>query len=213
VFALDEPYDEFTRFSVIRRAWGLDEAGLKRDHDGGSAVLVLPEPSYLYNTPAELAFRRRLCREFNDIRPSEIAELPPGRVAVELYTARVAAPNAGAACPLLPRLYMAQPVRAAQFRAHRFAGGLFGLASDPMGVVAVRVLLDGRPVADAKTGLNPDTAPPVPEFKDDPGYPALWFSYALPADALTVGEHRLSIRAVLRTGQTKDSAARTIYVN
>ncbi len=162
VYALDEPYDEFTRFSVIRKAWGLDEAGLRRDHAGGGAVLVLPEPSYLYNTPGEMAFRRRLCAEFGEFRPAGFSELPPRRVAVELYTARVlgaAAAGPPAWCPLFPRLYIGQPTRAAVFRAGKDAGGLFGLASDPKGVGKVEILLDGHVVAPAQYGLAPPGSP------------------------------------------------------
>lgn len=212
VYALDEPYDEFTRFAVIRRAWGLDEAGLKRDHGGGAVVLALPEPSYLYNTPGELAFRRRLCAEFADIAATETVELPPGRTAVELYTARVGTPAAGVACPLLPRLYIAQPTRAAVVKARETKGGLFGLAADPKGIAKVEAVLDGRPVSTAAAPVALPSAPPVPEFNNNPGYPAIWYSYALPAPALTPGAHRLSLRATLKDGTVRESSTRTLYV-
>lgn len=213
VYALSEPYDEFTRFSVIRRAWGLDEAGLRRSHAGQPVVLVLPEPSYLYNTPAEMDFRRRLCSEFSDIAPAGLTELAPGKVAVELDTARVSPVRlTGRDCPLFPRLYIAQPTRAAVLRRGRDANGLFGLASDPKGVTKVEALLDGKPVATGRYGLAPPSSPAPKELSDDPNYSNLWFSYALPGGVLTPGEHRLSIRATLTGGAVRDGAARTIYV-
>lgn len=213
VYALNEPYDEFTRFSVIRRAWGLDETGLRRSHPGEPVVLVLPEPSYLYNTPAEMDFRRRLCGEFSDIAPAGLTELAPGKVAVELHTGRVSPVRLSSRdCPLFPRLYIAQPTRAAVLRHGRPATGLFGLASDPAGVTRVEILLDGKPASVADYGVAPPTSPAPLELSDDPGYPKLWFTYALPGAALTRGEHRLSVRATLRDGARKDGAARTIYV-
>lgn len=212
VYALDEPYDEFTRFSVIRRAWGLDEAGLKRAHAGQGVVIALPEPSYLYNTAPEMAFRERLCGEFDGARPVETAELPPGRVAVTLFSARVGAPALRTSCAFLPRLYIGQPTRAARLRHGKDATGLFGLASDPAGVAKVEALLDGMSVTEAQYGLQPPGAALPKAFADDPHYPKLWFSYALPGGALTPGEHRLSVRATLTDGRTLDSEARTIFV-
>lgn len=212
VYALDEPYDEFTRFSVIRRAWGLDEAGLRREHAGQPVVLVLPEPSYLYNTPDEMAFRGRLCGEFSQIAPLEIAVLPPGRTAVELYTARVGAPAAGEGCPLFPWLYIAQPTRAAVLRAGADKGGLFGIAADPKGVASVEGLIDGAPVATAAPRTAVASAPAPTPLSSDPGFPRLWWSMSLPGRALTPGEHRFSIRAHLPDGTTRDSPDRTVFV-
>ena len=213
VYALDEPYDDFTRFSVIRRAWKLDEAGLRQTYAGNAAVLVLPEPSYFYNTPGELDFRRRLCTEFSEIEPAGTTELAPGKVAVDLFTARVSPIRlAGGACPLFPRLYIAQPTRAAVLRRGKDAGGLFGLASDPKGVSRVEILLDGKAAAATTYGLAPQNSPAPPELSDDPNYPKLWFSYALPGAGLTPGEHRLAVRATLKDGVVKDGPGRTIFV-
>lgn len=213
IYALDEPYDEFTRFSVIRRAWGLDETGLRHSHPNAPVVLVLPEPSYLYNTPAEIEFRQRLCAEFSDLAPAGLTELSPGKVAVEFYTARISPIRQTArGCPLFPRLYIAQPTRAAVLHHGRTASGLFGLASDPIGVAKVEVLLDGKAVSVASYGIAPPNSPAPEALGDDPGYPKLWFSYALPGAALTPGQHRLSLKATLRDGSARDGVGRTIYV-
>ncbi len=215
VYALDEPYDEFTRFSVLRKAWGLDEAGLKAAHAGGGVALVLPQPSYLYNSPAEISFRRRLCSEFAAVEPAGVTELPPGKLAIEFYTARVTLPSRGVEggwCPFLPRLYLAQPNRGAVFRAGRPSPSFFGLASDPLGVTRVDAVVDGRAVARATYGEDSATSPAPPELANDPNYPKLWFNVTLPANAMTVGEHRLSLRITRTDGTTLDGEARCVFV-
>lgn len=222
VYALDEPYDEFTRFSVLRRAWGLDEAGLRRAHGGGGVALVLPEPSYLYNSPAEIAFRRRLCTEFDAIQPAGISELAPGKVAVDFYTARVRPavwsrpealrPTLAQACPLFPRLYWAQPTRGSVFKAGQPSPSFFGLASDPLGVKSAAAVVDGTPVAAAVYGENPAGSRAPPELADDPNYPNLWFNVTLPASVMTPGEHRLALRITRADGSTLDGPARSLFV-
>ena len=224
VYALDEPYDEFTRFSVLRRAWGLDETGLRVRHAGAGVALVLPEPSYLYNSAPEVAFRRRLCAEFDAIKPAGTTELAPGKVAVEFYTAQVRPPEGakprsdalrttlGEGCPLLPRLYFAQPTRGAIFKAGAPSPSFFGLASDPLGVIAVEVLLDGEPAAKAVYGENPAGSRAPPELADDPNYPKLWFNVTLPASAMTTGEHRLALKITRTDGSTRDGPARNLFV-
>ena len=224
VYALDEPYDEFTRFSVLRRAWGLNETGLRRSHAGAGVALVLPEPSYLYNSPPEAAFRRRLCAEFDGIEPAGVTELAPGKVAVEFYTARVRPlegavtrpgwlrATLGGGCALFPRLYLAQPTRGAMFKAGSPSPSFFGVASDPLGVTAVDALLDGKPAARALYGEDPTASPPPPELADDPNYPKLWFNVTLPASVMSKGEHRLALRITRTDGSTLNGPARSLFV-
>ena len=222
VYALDEPYDEFTRFSLLRRAWGLDETGLRRAHPGAGVALVLPEPSYLYNSPPEVAFRRRLCTEFETIEPAGVTELAPGKVAVEFYTAKVRPDPAlgqgvlrgalGGGCALFPHMYLAQPTRGSQFKAAQPSPSFFGLASDPTGVAKVEGLMDGKVVAKAVYGQDPVGSRAPPELADDPNYPKLWFNLTLPASAMITGEHRLAIRITRSDGSTLDGSARSLFV-
>lgn len=214
VYALGEPYDQFTRFSILRQSWGLDENGLRRSHAGGSVVLVLPEPTYLYHTRAEAQFRARLCREFDAVEPFETVELPPGRTAVEIYTARVrgtpAPESAAAPCPLLPELYLAHPVRAQLFRGAKRENE-FGAAADPKGIRSVDVLLDGKVVAHARYGLDPPGGRISNVLAFDPNYPRVQFDFQFPKGSLTPGAHRVSLRATRSDGTVIEGAGRTIY--
>lgn len=210
VFALDDPYDEQTRFRAMRRSWGLDEAALSRTRAGAAVVLTLPEPTYLYHTPDEVAFRRRLCRRFEGIRQERIVELPPGRTAVGLFTARVR-PQLGpepAGCPLLPSLYVARPERAEAVEA---GANFYGAAADPAGVRRVEVLVDGRVVAQARIGLDPPGGRVDAVLAYDPAYPRVQFDFQLPS-GLSPGAHRLSLRAHTCDGRTLQGADRTFYV-
>jgi hypothetical protein len=177
-------------------------------------VLALPEPSYLYHTPGEADFRRRLCARFGDIRLEKLVELPPGRTAVGLYSARVrpsAVPRAGAPCLLLPALYLARPARAEAVAASGSGPNYFGAAGDPAGFTGVEVLLDGRPVTRARYGLDPAGGRIDPALSYDPNYPRVQFDFQLPG-GLPTGVHRLSIRATRPDGSQVEGAARTIYV-
>ena len=213
VYSLDDPYDEFTRFSVLRHTWAQDEAALVRDHLGAPTILVLPDTTYLYNSPAETEFNRRVCARFRDLQLVNRVELPPGRTSVAVYTASVGWPAAFSNCPLLPRLYIGQPKRGAGLMHGRSVEALFGLASDPAGVAGVEVILDGAVATRADYGRVVSSAPPPYEFKDDPGYPALWFGYSLPGPSLTKGVHHLSLRARLKGGGVTESDQRTLYVD
>lgn len=215
VYALDEPYDEFSRFNVMRAAWGLNEAALSRAHAGGGAVLVLPEPDYLYHTAGESDFRRRLCAAFDDLSPAERIDMPPGRTAVEIYTGRVRAqPSRSpdfAACPLFPRLYLAQPQRGGVIRRGR-QGASYGLATDPKGIASVQLVLDGR-ATQARYGIDPPGARAPEVLRFDPNYPGLHFDARLPEAQLTPGAHRLSVRATTTDGRVLQGPDRTIYVH
>lgn len=210
VFALDDPYDETTRFRAMRAAWGLDEAALSRTHAGDGVVLALPEPTYLYHTPEEVAFRRRLCRRFEALRQEAVVELPPGRTAVGLFTARVRSalgPEASP-CPLLPSVYIARPQRAEVLEP---GFNFYGAAADPAGIARVDILIDGRPAARARLGLDPQGGRVDPVLAYDPDYPRVQFDFQL-REALKPGAHRLSARALTRDGRTIEGGQRTVYV-
>lgn len=213
VFALGEPYDQFTRFSVMRARWGLDLAGLMRAKAGRPVVLALQEPSYLYHTPPEAHFRKRLCAAITDLKELETIELPPGRTAVTLYIGRVRGtpgPIVGR-CALFPRLYIAQPTRGANLKAGQPYHG-FGVAAAQAGIASVEILLDGQPAGPARYGLAPPDGPVSDVLAFDPDYPKVQFDYALPPERLTPGAHRLSLRAVRKDGVVLEGADRTIYV-
>ncbi|MDC7682845.1 glycosyltransferase family 39 protein [Asticcacaulis sp. BYS171W] len=214
VFTLDEPYDTFSRFGTARKEWGLGYADLVKTKAGKGAVLVLPEPSYLYHQPEELAFRDRLCRQFEDIQPYRIVDLPPGRTTINVYTARIRATPLGTAparCAFLPELYIAQPPRGTFIEAGD-SGNFFGIATDPLGLTRVDILIDGKVVAPANYGLDPkDFQAPKP-LSYDPNWPKVQFDFKLDKAGLKPGAHVLSLRATRTDGTVVEGAPRAIYV-
>lgn len=212
VYGLDEPYDSRTRFGTLRADLGLDRAALLRNHPGRAVVIALLEPTFLYHQPEEAAFRAELCRLFADVRLESVTDLPPARQSVSIYTARLRPPAAAAgSCPFLPALYIARPERAEVLEPGA-AANFYGMAADPLGFTRVDVLLDGRPVARARTGLDVPGARAPEALRFDPAWPRVQLDFQLPAAALTPGAHRLSLRGVRGDGAIVEGAGRTVYV-
>jgi hypothetical protein len=206
VFALGDPRELAVRFDVLRRAIGLDRDALVAGHRGAPVVIVLPLPPYLYDDPAETAFRVELCHSFSQIEPVETVVAPPGRLFMQTFIARVGAPAAsGAPCPFLPPVYIGWPKRNAILSG---SGGhaATGLAADPSGVARLDILLDGRIAGQARLGLGP--APAALAY--DPDYPHLRFTFDLPA--MAAGPHTLAARMTARDGAVATTETRTIYV-
>ncbi len=207
VFALGDPREVRARFDVFRHAIGLDRDALLARHAGAPVVILLPLPPYLYDDPAETAFRVDLCRSFSQIEPVETITAPPGRLFIQTFIARVGAPAASASqpCPFLPQVYIGWPKRNAILHG---SGGHTdaGLAAAPSGVARVDILLDGHIVGQAKLGLGPTPA----ALAYDPDYPRLRFTFELPA--LTPGAHSLAARMTARDGSVATAETRAIYV-
>ncbi len=216
LYTLDEPYDVLTsRFVVARHDWGLDRAALMKVQAGKGVVLAITEPSYIFHDPVQVAFSEELCRSFDDIEPFRISTLPPGRTAVDLYTARVRATPLPAVpkapCALVPSLYIAHPLRG-QFVSIHDKSTYFGIAADPKGVTKVDVMLDHKVAAPTHFGYD------SPEFHTPrmlnwaPGWPNLQYNFSFPEGSLTPGQHVLTIRATRPDGSTVESDPRTLYV-
>ena len=99
VFALGDPREMTAHFDLFRAAIHLDRRALLTEHPGAPVVVLLPEPTYLYDTPAETRFREALCDSFSDIEPVETVEAPPGRLAMQTFTARVGGTPSAVARP------------------------------------------------------------------------------------------------------------------
>jgi len=216
LFTLDEPYDVLTsRFVVARHDWGLDRAALMRKQAGKGVVLAIIEPSYVFHDPEQVKFFESICQDFDEIEPFRISTLPPGRTAIDLYTARVrATPNPArldAPCPLVPSLYIAHPLRG-QFVNVNDHSQYFGIAADPKGVAKVDVMIDHKVAAPTRFGLNPPEFQTPDMLKWAPGWPKLQYDFQFPQGALTVGQHVLTIRATRPDGSTVESDPRILYV-
>ncbi|ESQ81262.1 glycosyltransferase family 39 protein [Asticcacaulis sp. YBE204] len=214
IFTLDEPYDTFSRFGTARKEWGLGYADLVKSQAGKGVVLVLPEPSYLYHQPEELAFRERLCRQFEDVQPYRVVDLPPGRTTINIYTAKIRAAALAVApvrCAFLPELYIAQPPRGT-FMAADDNGNFFGIATDPAGLTRVDILIDGKVVAPANYGLDSEGFRAPKALSYDPNWPKVQFDFKLDKAGLKPGPHILSLRGTRSDGTTVEGAARSVYV-
>jgi len=216
LYTLDEPYDVLTsRFVVARHDWGLDRAALMQKQAGKGVVLAIIEPSYIYHDPEQVKFSQEICQDFDEIEPFRIATLPPGRTAIDLFTARVRATPQPALldkpCPLAPSLYIAHPLRG-QFVTIHDHGQYFGIAADPKGVSKVDVMIDHQVAAPTRFGLNPPEFRTPDMLKWAPGWPNLQYDFKFPEGSLKPGQHVLTIRATRPDGSTVESDPRILYV-
>lgn len=218
VYTLDDPDDIKTRFVQARHKWGLDRAALMQGQAGKGVVLILTEPEFVYHDADEAAFYKAICGLFDEVEPVSVTTLPPGRVALHMYTARVrTAPVAVTGqCALLPAVNLAHPFRA-EFLGHDDKGHYFGMAADPIGIKSVDVLIDGQFVTAAHYGLDPHAVDPravlAPDvLAYDPNYPKVQYEFDFPAGSLKPGNHQLTIRATRSDGSTVDSDPRALFV-
>lgn len=211
LYSQDEPFDEISQFTVARRAWNLGPDALA-NQAGKGAVLVLDEPQVLYHDADTVAFYKRICTHFDSIEEVSRVDLPPGRIRVHLFTARVRAVAAASAnCPLLPALYVARPLAGAFVDAgdHKH---YFGMAADPKGITRVDVLIDHRFAAATRYGLDPQGARAPDVLAFDPNYPKVQFDFDFPKGTLKPGEHTLSIVATRNDGTRVESDPKPLFV-
>ena len=213
VFALGDPREVEAHFDVFRAAIHLDLHALLAEHPGAPVVIILPQPSFLYDQADEVRFRVDLCNSFSQIAPVEAVEAPPGRLVMQTYIARIGgiATTTAEPCPFLPQVYLGEPKRT-QILSPGVLEHLAGLGASPSGVARVDILMDGRVVAQGRLGHGFPGADPLPAaLAYDPGYPNLRFTFDLPPAALTPGVHRIAVRATARDGSVIQGEDRTIY--
>ncbi|MGA9658404.1 MAG: glycosyltransferase family 39 protein [Asticcacaulis sp.] len=214
-YTLDDPNDELTRFVVARRQWGLDLSALRKTQAGKGVVLALLEPSYIYHDAPQVEMYTRICQTFEAVEPFKSVSLPPYKMAINLYTARVrrqpAGDISGAPCPFMPQLYIAHPERG-EFVSVGNQGNFYGMAADPIGITKVDVMIDGKVAAHTRYGLNPKGSQAPDVLKYDPNWPNVQYDFKFPDGSLKSGEHQLWIRATRTDGTTFDGDKRTLYV-
>ncbi|MBW8733553.1 MAG: glycosyltransferase family 39 protein [Asticcacaulis sp.] len=215
VYTLDSPDDIATRFVVARHRWGLDRTALVRDHSGEDVVLVLQAPEFLYHEAEHVAFYKQVCTLFSDVRRDRTTILPPGQMRFDIYSARVRAapdaPTTSQPCPLLPQVYIGRPALGDRLDVDD-KGHFFGMAADPHGVTKVDILLDGKVVAHARYGLDPQGARAPDVLKYDPGYPNVQYDFDFAKGTLTAGRHTLTVVATRKDGATISSEPQPLVV-
>ena len=210
IYTLDSPDDVVTQFSKARADWKLGPKALMRDQVGKTAVILLPEPTYLYHTPEDTAFRESVCQGFDDLTKVGTTILPPGQVELGLFVGRVRSHmKSESNCAALPDLYLAQPRRGAFIRPNK--ENYFGIAADAKGITRLEVLIDGKAVSEARLHLDLDSfhAPKILNY--DPDYPKVQFDFNLHDVSISRGQHKLSLRATMKDGTQKTGAERIIY--
>ncbi len=214
-YTLDDPNDELTRFVVARQKWSLDLKALQTREAGQGAMIAVLEPVYLYHEPDQVAMYEKMCETFEQIEPAGVKSLPPYKMAVDFYTARVRTTPLktmpSEPCPFFPSVYIAHPERG-DFVSTHDGNNYFGVAADVQGITAVDVLLDGKVVTRARYGLDIDAYHVPAMLKYDPNWPKLQYDFHFPAGSLKPGEHVLTVRATRTDGSTMDSRPRTLYV-
>lgn len=208
VYTLDAPVDQAQHFQDYWDKWGRGEADLP---PGAPAVIALREPAYLYRDAAETAFRERLCGIFENVQELATIPLPPGKVRVSLYIARVSEePGEGGVCPLLPNIIVEQP------RAGRVTDTgvqpVYGMAAHPDGVARVEILIDGKVAArtERRIDLPGYRFPKILDY--DPAYPAVYYDTRVDFSAFEPGAHTLGARLITETGQSIESSQRIIFL-
>ena len=210
IYTLDSPEDVATRFSTARADWKLGPQALMTTQAEKVAVIVLPEPTYLYHTSEDTTFRESVCQRFDDLIKTGTITLPPGKVELGLYRGRVRSSlKAVSLCAALPDLYLAQPRRGAFIRPNK--ENYFGIAADAKGITRLEVLIDGKALTEARLHLDLDSfhAPKILSY--DPDYPKIQFDFNLRDVAIAKGEHHLSLRAIMKDGSQKTGAERVVY--
>lgn len=214
VYSLNEPYDDLSKFTIERAAWKLDPAALQARPDK-PVVLIFDTPKALYNDPDAMAYYQRLCATFDSIEDSSETDLPPGRVQVHIYTAKVHAgpvtPATPANCPLLPALYFGKPTPGV-FVSANDRKAYFGMATDAKGLTKVDVMIDHKIAVPTQYGLDPAGARAPQALAYDPNYPKVQFSFQFPDGTLKPGVHTLSLRAIRSDGTIVEGTAQTLYV-
>ena len=79
-----------------------------------------------------------------------------------------------------------------------------------VGVARVDVLVDGRPVAEARYGLAAPQVRGQWPMSQDPGHPNVGFEADVPLDDLAPGIHRLSLRVTGRDDRQRELARQSI---
>ncbi|MFQ5953584.1 MAG: ArnT family glycosyltransferase [Kiloniellales bacterium] len=222
VYVLDHRRNLKDGYQLQYVLWRLDEASLRREQAGATALIVHEDRRFWFNAHRELAWRARLCSVFDGLRQVDDLELPAGSRYFLIYSGRVRGPDGPRTaarhapapgpgnCATLPAAYIARPQRRDRVEGRVQVWGW--AVDDAVGVAEVEVLVDGRAVGRAEYGGGWPRVRELMPGSSDPNHPNVGFS--LYWDSTTVGEgaHRLAIRVRSNDGRTRTLAPRTIFV-
>lgn len=183
---LDSPLNHKHGRAAQLQAWGLE---WKPDpFDKRPIVLVLDDSA----TPMKLRLDayHELCRLFGALPPAETTAVDHGRKRYFIYRIALARPGAGCVAPTLA--WLDSPVLKARLRTPvDVAGWAF---KEGAGLSRIEILVDGRPVADARYGISMPHVADYWKVSTDPNQPNVGFQATLDGAALSPGSHWLGLR-------------------
>jgi 4-amino-4-deoxy-L-arabinose transferase-like glycosyltransferase len=153
-------------------------------------------------TPLKLRLElyHRHCGVFGALPPPRVLSVDHGRKRYLLFRFDPARARAGCVAPALA--YIDAPATGARVPARfEVAGWAF---KDGAGIARVEVLLDGRPVAEARYGEPMPNVAAYWRISTDPQQPRVGFRAQVDASALAGGAHWLGLRLHGRDGSVED---------
>lgn len=205
---LDHPLNHKHGRAPQLRLWGLEgEGALPRS--GQPALLVIGTDEVRYRDL--LAHYHALCDKVGPIQPSRIVNVDHGaqRFVVARFPQGIE-PTNGKACSTPSMAYIDHPV-VGQTLPKRFSvrGWSF---RDGVGLASVEILIDGKPVAQARYGIAQPEVAAYWKISNDPQQTKVGFEADIDASGLAPGLHWLGLRLVGRDGVVADWSEQPIRI-
>jgi hypothetical protein len=196
-FALQDPNLQVLEHPLNRkhgrapqlRLWGLRSEG-RSDWGRTPVLLVVGASEVPYR---ELLARYHwLCAKVGPLPAPRVVNVDHGRQRFLLFALSARSPAPDAKCTAPAMAWFDTPVSGARVR-ERFevSGWAF---KDGVGLRRVEVLLDGKPVAEAKYGLDSPGTAGYWKISTDPNHPRVGFRANVDASRVAPGRHWLGLR-------------------
>lgn len=202
ITVLDHPLNRKHGRAPQLDLWGLQSDGART----APVLLVVGSGDVQYKSL--LGYYHRLCAKVGPLPPPRVVNVDHGHQRFLLFA--LPARRIPGACTLPAFAWIDTPEsKAATARRFRVAGWAF---KDGVGLKGVEILLDGKPVAEARYGLpSPGTAA-YWKISTDPNHPNVGFSADVDLSSAKSGRHWLGLRLRGRDGSVEDWAEQPIQV-
>lgn len=201
---LDHPLNVEHGRAPQLRLWGLLSEG-RADWGDAPVLLVIGATDVEYKEL--LAHYHLLCRTVGPLPPPRVLNVDHGRQRFLLF--RMTGERAGP-CTTPAMAWIDAPLPGAPARGHVDVRGW--AFKDGVGIARVEVLLDGRPLADARYGLpSPGTAD-FWRISTDPNHPDVGFAARVDLAGVQRGTHWLGLRLHGTDGSVEDWPAQPVRV-
>lgn len=195
---LDHPLNHRHGRAPQLRLWGLHSRGRE---DWGDAPVLLVVGATDVEYKHLLARYHALCERVGPLPAPTVLNIDHGRQRFLLFALNGRAP-AGAACTAPAMAWIDAPVSGARVgRRLELRGWAF---KDGVGLRRVEVLLDGRPVGEARYGTDNPGVAAFWRISNDPQHPKVGFGTELDLAGHPAGRHWLGLRLHGRDGSVED---------